>query len=67
MLKVSSSGLEQPMPVCGCLCETVTRYNDITQTFCRVRLLYSFSLGTSVPSGGLQGGWTFLDFAEKSF
>lgn len=34
-------------------------------TFCLVRLLYSFNLGTSVPSGALQGGWTFLDFAGK--
>lgn len=51
---------------CRCLCETVTARHN-TQTFCRVRLLYNFSLGTSVPSGGLHGGWTFLDFAEKSF
>lgn len=34
-------------------------------TFRLVRLLYSFNLGTSVPSGALQGGWTFLDFAGK--
>lgn len=36
-------------------------------TFCLVRLLYSFNFGTSVPSGTLHGGWTFLDLAEKNY
>ena len=35
-------------------------------TFCLVRLLYSFNFVTSVPSGTLHGGWTFLDLAEKN-
>lgn len=68
-------------PVSLSLCESVTastmvysyprmRAVGIKQcysalTFCLVRLLYSFNLGTSVPSGALQGGWTLLDFAGR--